>query len=200
MLFCLSSMGEGEETEQIGTCKWFNVLKGYGFITPDKGGDDIFSELNMDGFRSLDAGERVRFVIRKRPEGNEATAVVSAEPGGKLKGSSIRPLGKYKSHVIRCFKCGHYGNHTAAKCKTSVGAEKACYGCHATDHLVADCPQKVNFKNGNKAKKNGSETNNTNAKIENNENLQSETKEEKTDSKMKEITNDKGDISKESNC
>ncbi|OZC06718.1 zinc knuckle [Onchocerca flexuosa] len=155
----------------------------------------------MDGFRSLDAGERVRFVIRKRPEGNEATAVVSAEPGGKLKGSSIRPLGKYKSHVIRlCFKCGHYGNHTAAKCKTSVGAEKACYGCHATDHLVADCPQKVNFKNGNKAKKNGSETNNTNAKIENNENLQSETKEEKTDSKMKEITNDKGDISKESNC
>ncbi|OZC06719.1 cold-shock DNA-binding domain protein [Onchocerca flexuosa] len=39
---CLSSMGEGEETEQIGTCKWFNVLKGYGFITPDKGGDDIF--------------------------------------------------------------------------------------------------------------------------------------------------------------
>lgn len=56
----------------------------------------------MDGFRSLDAGERVRFVIRKRPEGNEATAVVSAEPGGKLKGSSIRPLGKNKSHVIRC--------------------------------------------------------------------------------------------------
>lgn len=81
-----------------------------------------------------------------------------------------------------------------------MGAEKACYGCHATDHLVADCPQKVNFKNGNKAKKNGSETNNTNPKIENNEELQSETKEEKTDSKMKEITNDKEDISKESNC
>uniref|UniRef100_A0A915PF74 CSD domain-containing protein n=1 Tax=Setaria digitata TaxID=48799 RepID=A0A915PF74_9BILA len=155
-------MDEGD-VAQIGTCKWFNVLKGYGFITPDEGGEDIFvhqSELNMDGFRSLDAGERVRFVIRKRSEGNEATAVVSAEPGGKLKGSSIRPLGKNRSHVIRCFKCGHYGNHTAAKCKTSVGSEKACYGCHATDHLIADCPRKVDLKNGSKPKKNGNEPNN----------------------------------------
>ncbi|VDK80495.1 unnamed protein product [Litomosoides sigmodontis] len=161
-------MDESVGVAQIGTCKWFNVLKGYGFITPDEGGSDVFvhqSELNMDGFRSLDAGERVRFVVRKRPEGNEATAVVSAEPGGKLKGSSIRPLGRNKSHVIRCFKCGHYGNHTAAKCKTQVGTEKACYGCHAADHLVADCPQKVNFKNDSKTKKNGTGGNGKNEEV-----------------------------------
>ncbi|KAM3721855.1 Protein lin-28 [Dirofilaria immitis] len=200
---CLPSMGEGGEVEQIGTCKWFNVLKGYGFITPDEGGEDVFvhqSELNMEGFRSLDAGERVRFMIRKRPEGKEATAVVSAEPGGKLKGSSIRPLGKYKSHVIRCFKCGHYGNHTAARCRTSVGTEKACYGCHATDHLVADCPQKLNFKNGNKAKKDGPETNHTNTKIESSKELQSKTEEEKADSKAKEIRGNNEDINKDSSC
>ncbi|KAL3997442.1 Cold shock-like protein CspD domain protein [Acanthocheilonema viteae] len=199
-------MGEGGEVAQIGTCKWFNVLKGYGFITPDEGGNDVFvhqSELNMDGFRSLDAGERVRFVIRKRPEGNEATAVVSAEPGGKLKGSSIRPLGKNKSHVIRCFKCGYYGNHTAAKCKTTVGAEKACYGCHAADHLIADCPQKVNYKNGNKTKKNsteGSDANEKVAEVEGTEELQTKAKMEKTDSKMKEITVDKDNVVKSSNC
>ncbi|VDO38708.1 unnamed protein product [Brugia timori] len=200
-------MGEGKEVIQVGTCKWFNVLKGYGFITPDEGGDDVFvhqasgSELNMDGFRSLDAGERVRFVIRRRPEGNEATAVVSAEPGGKLKGSSIRPLGKYKSHAIRCFKCGHYGNHTAAKCKTSLGAEKACYGCHSTDHLITDCPQKVNFKNGNKTRKNeGYDKNEEEAKVERNEQVQSKMKKEKTGSKMKEITNDKEDANRDSNC
>lgn len=59
----------------------------------------------MEGFRSLDAGERVRFIVRKRAEGVEATNVTSAEPGGKLKGSSIRPLGKNKSHVIRSHSC-----------------------------------------------------------------------------------------------
>ncbi|CAG9540729.1 unnamed protein product [Cercopithifilaria johnstoni] len=199
-------MGEGEEVAQIGTCKWFNVLKGYGFITPDEGGNDVFvhqSELNMDGFRSLDAGERVRFVIRKKPEGNEATAVKSAEPGGKLKGSSIRPLGKNKSHVIRCFKCGHYGNHTAAKCKTSVGVEKACYGCLAADHLVADCPQKVYFKNDNKTKNNGTEESDANeevVKAESTKEQQLKTKKEKADSKMKEITVDKDNVVKSNNC
>lgn len=39
---CLPSMGEGEEAAQTGTCKWFNVLKGYGFITPDEGENDVF--------------------------------------------------------------------------------------------------------------------------------------------------------------
>lgn len=84
----------------------------------------------------------------------------------------------------RCFKCGHYGNHTAAKCKTSVGAEKACYGCHAADHLVADCPKKVNFKNGNKIKKNGAEGSDTDkeaAKVESTKELKSKTQEKEAD-------------------
>lgn len=57
----------------------------------------------MEGFRSLDQGERVRFTVRKRDGGIEATQVKSADPNGQLKGSSIRPLSKNKSrpHVIR---------------------------------------------------------------------------------------------------
>lgn len=41
---------------------------------------------------------------------------------------------------FRCYKCGRYGNHTAAKCKVNIPAEKSCYGCHGTDHLIATCP------------------------------------------------------------
>uniref|UniRef100_A0AAF5PL64 Uncharacterized protein n=1 Tax=Wuchereria bancrofti TaxID=6293 RepID=A0AAF5PL64_WUCBA len=89
-------------------------------------------------FSNLDADEHVRFVIRKRPEDSEVTAVISAESSGKLKGGSIRSLGKNKSHAVRCFKCDHYGNHTAAKCRTLLGAEKTYYGCYATDHLITD--------------------------------------------------------------
>lgn len=177
----LPSMSEGGDNTQVGTCKWFNVLKGYGFITPDAGGEDVFvhqSELHMEGFRSLDAGERVRFIVRKRAEGVEAINVTSAEPGGKLKGSSIRPLGKNKSHVIRCFKCGQYGNHTAAKCKSLVANEKACYGCHATDHLVANCPIKIASKKGNEIE-NGKEEAKENTVV-------ADETEEKTESKENE--------------
>lgn len=81
-----------------------------------------------------------------------------------------------------------------------MGAEKACYGCHAIDHLVADCPQKGNYKNGTKTKKNGAEGNDPNeekARAENNEKLQSKKKENHDSMK---ITNEKKDISKESNC
>ncbi|VDM98362.1 unnamed protein product [Thelazia callipaeda] len=143
-------MTASEETTGFGTCKWFNVLRGYGFITPDDGGDDIFvhqSSLFMDGFRSLDTGERVRFDIRIRNKGKEAVKVTSAEPDGKLRGSSIKPFGKSKSHYIRCYKCGLFGNHIAAKCKTGQGFDKLCYKCHKTDHLIADCPQRSYAKN-----------------------------------------------------
>lgn len=57
-----------------------------------------------------------------------------------------------------------------------MGAEKACYVCHAADHLVADCPQKVNFRNDSKTKKNGTEGNGKNeevTKVESTEELES---------------------------
>jgi CspA family cold shock protein len=47
-----------------GTVKWFNDPKGYGFITPDSGGEDLFahfSAIKMDGFKSLKEGQRVSF-------------------------------------------------------------------------------------------------------------------------------------------
>ena len=134
----------GEET-QVGKCKWFNVSKGYGFIKPDTGQQDVFvhqSEILMEGFRSLETGERVRFSIRKRKDGFEAFNVRSEDEETSLKGSSIHPLGKNKGNVIRCFGCGRYGNHVAAKCKALTDSEKKiCYQCRSNDHLLTNCPQ-----------------------------------------------------------
>jgi CspA family cold shock protein len=59
----------------IGTVKWFNDAKGFGFITPENGEKDCFvhhSAIKMDGFRSLSEGDRVEFdLVRARRAGRE---------------------------------------------------------------------------------------------------------------------------------
>ncbi|KPL03085.1 MAG: cold-shock protein, partial [candidate division Zixibacteria bacterium SM23_73_2] len=55
-----------------GTVKWFNESKGYGFITPDGGGDDLFvhfSEISGEGYKSLQEGDRVSFEQGQGPKG-----------------------------------------------------------------------------------------------------------------------------------
>jgi CspA family cold shock protein len=60
-----------------GTVKWFNADKGYGFIAVD-GGRDVFvhfSAIQMDGYRSLEEGQRVEFDIENSERGPQASAV-----------------------------------------------------------------------------------------------------------------------------
>jgi cold shock protein len=61
-----------------GTVKWFNGEKGFGFISVDGGGADVFvhfSEIDAAGFRSLDEGQRVEFEIGQGNKGPQATGV-----------------------------------------------------------------------------------------------------------------------------
>ena len=64
-----------------GTVKWFNDAKGYGFITPDDGSEDLFahfSAIQMQGFKTLKEGEEVEFEITQGPKGPQASNVVKA--------------------------------------------------------------------------------------------------------------------------
>ena len=62
-----------------GTVKWFNSSKGFGFIVPDDGSDDLFvhhSDINIKGYASLDEGQKVQFEIGEGKKGPCATNVV----------------------------------------------------------------------------------------------------------------------------
>ena len=61
-----------------GTVKWFNADKGYGFIQPTDGGDDLFvhfSAIKMDGFKTLDEGQQVEFEVTQGQKGPQASEV-----------------------------------------------------------------------------------------------------------------------------
>ena len=70
-------------TSQTGTVKWFNDSKGYGFITPDAGGEDLFAHFRDiqggDGFKTLAENARVQFEVAQGPRGPLASMIRAVE-------------------------------------------------------------------------------------------------------------------------
>ncbi|MDO4681470.1 MAG: cold-shock protein [Lautropia sp.] len=61
-----------------GTVKWFNDAKGFGFITPDEGGEDLFahfSSVQTQGFKTLKEGQKVSFDVVQGPKGKQASNI-----------------------------------------------------------------------------------------------------------------------------
>jgi cold shock protein len=64
-----------------GIVKWFNDSKGFGFITPDDGGDDLFAHFSAiveSGYKSLKEGQRVTFEVTEGPKGKQASNIQKA--------------------------------------------------------------------------------------------------------------------------
>ncbi len=67
-----------------GTVKWFNNAKGFGFIRPEEGGEDIFahySTIQMEGYRTLKAGQDVNYEIDAGPKGHHAASITPTDIG-----------------------------------------------------------------------------------------------------------------------
>lgn len=61
-----------------GIVKWFNDAKGFGFITPDEGGEDLFahfSAIEIEGFKTLKEGQKVTFEVATGPKGKQAAHI-----------------------------------------------------------------------------------------------------------------------------
>jgi cold shock protein len=72
------STGSKDRVMAVGTVKWFNAEKGFGFITPDDGGADVFahfSAIAASGYRTLDENQRVEFEIAQGQKGPQAANI-----------------------------------------------------------------------------------------------------------------------------
>src|SRR5690606_30850260 len=88
LLICLPSRFPGRFLARVsmernmsratGTVKWFNESKGFGFIAPDDGSGDLFahfSEIQSNGFKTLQEQQRVEFTVKQGPKGLQASAI-----------------------------------------------------------------------------------------------------------------------------
>ncbi len=70
------------QTATTGVVKWFSRLKGYGFILPDDGGQDVFAHYSAiagDGYRNLRQGERVKYVLIDKGKGPQAADIATVK-------------------------------------------------------------------------------------------------------------------------
>ncbi|MDQ2075439.1 cold shock domain-containing protein CspD [Marinimicrobium sp. ABcell2] len=77
-----------------GTVKWFNNAKGYGFILPDEGGEDLFahySAIQMDGYKTLKAGQVVQFDVTQGDKGFHATQIKASDSTEQAPSPDLAP-------------------------------------------------------------------------------------------------------------
>mmetsp|Transcript_32609 Transcript_32609/g.100933 ORF Transcript_32609/g.100933 Transcript_32609/m.100933 type:complete len:143 (+) Transcript_32609:136-564(+) len=86
----MSSVDTSDGDKIAGTVKWFNTVKGYGFITPESGGGDVFvhqTQIYSRGFRSLAEGETVEYEVEMDEAGRQRAVSVTGPEGDYVQGA-----------------------------------------------------------------------------------------------------------------
>ncbi|GJP50958.1 hypothetical protein CLOM_g10113 [Closterium sp. NIES-68] len=131
---------------QTGKVKWFNSTKGFGFITPDDGGEELFvhqTSIKAEGFRSLDEGEAVEFTIETSEDGRTKAVNVTGPGGSYVKGAPRRD--GYGGGGGR-FGGGGFGGRGGGRFGGGRGGGRfgggpgVCYNCNMPGHIARDCP------------------------------------------------------------
>ncbi|CAB4011042.1 lin-28 homolog A-like [Paramuricea clavata] len=126
-----------------GHVKWFNISKGFGFITRDDDGGDVFvhqSAIKSESFRSLSEGEPVEFIIVQSSRGDVA-GDVSAPGGGTVQGSSRgeRRNKGARRYSKKCYNCDEKG-HKINECRKPRQTKRFCHNCGSIEHVIRHCP------------------------------------------------------------
>ncbi|GMP64235.1 hypothetical protein CsSME_00025610 [Camellia sinensis var. sinensis] len=137
-------MADGDSSRRTGVVKWFNDQKGFGFITPDDGGEDLFvhqSSIRSEGFRSLGDGETVEFVIESGGDGRTKAADVTGPDEGPVQGST-RGGGGYGGGGYGGGGGGYGGGgYGGGGYGGGGGGGNACFKCGESGHMARDCFQ-----------------------------------------------------------
>ncbi|XP_011087154.1 glycine-rich protein 2-like [Sesamum indicum] len=130
-----------ESEVKRGTVKWFSHEKGFGFITPEDGSEDLFvhqSAIKSEGFRSLGDGEAVEYIVEYGSDGRAKAANVTGPDGASVQGST---RGSYGG------RSGGYGGYNGGSRGGSRGygggggGGSGCFRCGDTGHMDSHCPE-----------------------------------------------------------